>query len=457
MLIKVVLLLAIVSLSLASVLDLASFKPPFDEVDLSGGRAVNEYWRTSGTAEVMKNFIRLTPDRQSKRGSVWTKKKMGSNSLATTIKFRISGQGKNFYGDGVGVWFSDTAFWSEGDLHGGQESFKGLAIVFDTFKNTESLSTHRDVTVLVNDGQKSYELLKENVQGCNTNPQARYHNERADFQATDASRALIIIQGTKLSIQVDARNNGEWQDCVDQYQMPELASDWLFDSYMGLTASTGQLGDNHDIISVTTDTDIRRGEAIVNAEKRIVEGGSKVLPGARLFPQNPNGPVEARLLKIENALNEVMRSLENVDLEMEHFGVDTEEKLKNIIGKLSKREDDAERRLEVIEGIVRDQVEHHVVSHIEDRLADHEAGIKADLQETVNDIADHIDRQVDTMEKHKDDTATYVRDAAETIAGNLDGAGGSWKMPFYFLLLVVLASMGAGFYYFQQFKKKHFL
>jgi mannose-binding lectin 2 len=455
--IKVCLLLAFLGVSLATILDPASFKPPFDDVDVSGGRVVNEYWRSSGTAEVMKNFVRLTPDRQSKRGSLWMKQKLASPNIVTTVKFRISGQGKNFYGDGVGVWFTDSAFWSEGDLHGGQANFKGVAIIFDTFKNTESLSNHRDVTVLVNDGQKSIELMKEDVQGCNTNPAARYHNERADFQATDASRALITIQGNKLSIQVDARNNGEWQECVDQYEIPELAVDWLTNSYMGITASTGQLGDNHDIISVSTDTDTRRGAAVVSAEKRIVEGGAKVLPGARLFPQNPNGPVEARLLKIENAINDILKSMADVDLEMEHFGVDTEEKLKNIIGKLSKREDEAERRLEVIEGIVRDQVEHHVVSHIEDRLADHEAGIKADLQETVNDIADHIDRQVDSMEKHKDDTASYVRDAAETLAGNLDGAGGSWKMPFYFLLVVVLASVGAGFHYFQQFKKKHFL
>ncbi len=452
---QLLVVLVVLGYSLGAVLESGSFNGPFEDVDQSGNRVINQHWRTGGTAEVMKNFIRLTPDRQSKRGSLWMKSRLSNPNIATTVKFRISGQGKNFFGDGIGIWFSETAFYNEGDLHGGQETFKGVAIIIDTFKNTENIGSHRDVTVLINDGEKSYELMKQDVIGCNTTPTARYHNERADFQVTDASRALIIVEGNHLKIQMDARNTGEWQECVD-IDLP-LSSDWLVNSFMGVTASTGQLGDNHDILSVTSDTDVRRGASLVQQEKRIIESGVKVLPTAKLFVPNPNGPVEARLLKIENAINDIMIRMEKFDLEVDHFGVDTEEKLKNIIGKLSKREDEAERRIDVIENIVREQVEHHVVSHIEDRLADHEAGIKADLQETVNDIADHIDRQVDNIERHKDEVGTYVKETADAVLGNISGAGGSWKLPFYFLLILVIGSMGAGFHYFQQFKKKHFL
>lgn len=223
---------------------------------------------------------------------------------------------------------------------------------------------------------------------------------------------------------------------------------------MGVTAATGQLADNHDIISVTTDTDVTQGDVVVRSERRIVESGAKVA-NSQLFAVQPNGPIENRLQKIETALNDILNRMATLDLEMEHFGVGTEEKLRNIVGKLSKREDESERRIEVIEGIVRQQVEHHVVSHIEDRLADHEAGIKADLQETVNDIADHIDRQVDTIEKHKEQVGSFVVNEAEKILGSMGGGG--WKMPFYFLLILVLGGLGSGYYYFQQFKKKHFL
>ena len=456
MLIRVAVAIAFLAYVISAKLESGSFQGPFEEVDQVGNRVVSKHWRTSGTAEVNKNFIRLTPDRQSKRGSVWMKSKLSNPNIATTVKFRISGQGKNFFGDGIGIWFSDTAFWNEGDLHGGQESFKGIAVIIDTFKNTENISLHRDVSVLINDGQKTYETMKHVVTGCNTTPTPRYHNERADFQVTDASRILIAVEGTLLKIQIDARNTGEWQECVDM-NISELASDWLVNSYMGITASTGQLGDNHDIISVSSDTDVRKGVAFMAQEKRILESGNKIAPVTNIFPSNPNGPVEARLLKIEKAINDIMLNMDKLGLEIDHFGVDTDEKIKNIIGKLSKREDEAERRLDVIEHIVREQVEHHVVSHIEDRLADHEAGIKADLQETVNDIADHIDRQVDVIERHKDEVGTYVKETADNVLGNLSGSGGAWKVAFFFQL-VLFVVVAAGLYHqIVKIKKSHFL
>ncbi len=68
--------------------------------------------------------------------------------------------GKNFYGDGIGLWIVQDPYYTEGNLHGYQENFVGVGIIFDTFKNTENIAAHRDVTVLINDGEKvpSYSL-----------------------------------------------------------------------------------------------------------------------------------------------------------------------------------------------------------------------------------------------------------------------------------------------------------
>lgn len=41
---------------------------------------------------INENFIRLTPDRQSKRGTVWSRASLNNGEWVTTIKFRISGQ-----------------------------------------------------------------------------------------------------------------------------------------------------------------------------------------------------------------------------------------------------------------------------------------------------------------------------------------------------------------------------
>ena len=90
-------------------------------------------------------------------------------NLFANLKFRISGQGKNFFGDGIALWIVQNSFYVEGNLHGFQEKFQGVGIIFDTFRNTETLNVHRDVTVLVNDGERTFEAMTSEVQGCNAN------------------------------------------------------------------------------------------------------------------------------------------------------------------------------------------------------------------------------------------------------------------------------------------------
>ncbi len=168
-----------------------NFQPPYQDVDNSGERLASRHWRSSGVTVVNTNFIRLTPDRQSKKGALWSRKAVGVSTFSSILKFRISGQGKNFYGDGIGFWVTQHGYYSEGNLHGSEEKFVGVGIIFDTFKNTENLAAHRDVTILINNGEQTLDLMTKDVQGCNAN--FRYHADRADFSVTDASRAKVTI------------------------------------------------------------------------------------------------------------------------------------------------------------------------------------------------------------------------------------------------------------------------
>ena len=182
-------------LSTAEKLEQLSFKAPFEDTDVAGQRLVGNGWKTSGTTVVNKNFIRLTPDRQSKKGSVWSKRSLGVDAFSTILQFRISGQGKNFFGDGIALWFTQTSYHADGIIHGFAEKFVGVGVIFDTFKNTENLAAHRDVTVLINNGDKTYELMTKDVLGCSA--KVRYHAGRDDFSVTDSSRAKIVVQGKR--------------------------------------------------------------------------------------------------------------------------------------------------------------------------------------------------------------------------------------------------------------------
>ena len=62
---------------------------------------------------------------QSKKGALWSREPLSVPSFSSIIKFRISGKGKNFFGDGIAIWFVQQSFYEEGELHGFQEQFIG--------------------------------------------------------------------------------------------------------------------------------------------------------------------------------------------------------------------------------------------------------------------------------------------------------------------------------------------
>ena len=111
---------AVLAMVSSTKLTLHSFEPPFKEVDGSGDRIINKFWRSSGhsgtsrhlpfsslqsslplaslssshdSIVVHSNFIRLTPDRQSKRGAIWSTKPLGVDAWSGLLSFRISGHG----------------------------------------------------------------------------------------------------------------------------------------------------------------------------------------------------------------------------------------------------------------------------------------------------------------------------------------------------------------------------
>ena len=104
---------------------------PFTKFDNDGIRTYPG-WKLGGHAALQENFLRLTNDRQSKRASVWCGTRLGLDDWSTTFRFRISGQGKRLFGDGLALWYTNKETHQDGDLHGFTNTFTGFGIIFDT-------------------------------------------------------------------------------------------------------------------------------------------------------------------------------------------------------------------------------------------------------------------------------------------------------------------------------------
>lgn len=351
---------------------------------------------------VNNNFIRLTPDRQSKKGSLWSRKSLNTNAISAILKFRISGSGKNFFGDGIALWFVQQGYYTEGTLHGFQEKFKGVGIIFDTFKNTETADQHRDVTILINDGKKTFEVMTKDVKGCNTN--IRYHAERADFSVTDASRAKIIINGTNLIVAIDGKNTGSFTECVNLNDLDVPGgSDWLKSAYIGISATTGQLADNHDIISLS-----------VYSDHEVME--KEAASPKTYFDEAPNLDNDERMKRLENAVNALISKLEYFDHHIEHELASITDDIDNMINKLQKREGDTEAKVENLEDIVKREVE----GTLDKRMAKMEENLKGNMNKKITKLESTIDQKITTGGQDKNASYNY------------------WKLAFWIVTIVLI-------------------
>jgi mannose-binding lectin 2 len=351
---------------------------------------VNETWTYGGHAEAKKHFVRLTTDRQSKRGYLWQTEPVNRDTLSLVLTFRISGRGSRWFGDGIGLWFTNHASFQSGDNHGFTDRFHGVGVVVDTFVNPEHRGGHKDVSVQVNDGTKTLDQLNDEPrQGCDS--AVRYNENAATFDPVHSiSRLKVKIERQKLAVEIDAGSTGRWIACYET-TLP-LNADWLRTSTIGITGATGALADNHDVIRFEAFSDFTDTTVGLVDSETIMHTVSK---DYKKWMDSPNCGADCLIAVLQ-------KELANFRVEAEHRFTDLKEKTENTVSKLKKQELENERRV-------------------------------AEIEEKTGDL---IDRHVEAAHDAFGKTVEYK--ITKELNANPSGAG--WKTPF--LLLSVVLGVG---------------
>ena len=121
-------------------------------------------------------------------------------------------------------------------------------------------STHKDIYLLTNDGDSELDIHSP-LAGCRAN--YRWFEKREDFSVKDYAIARVSYNsGTnKLKVEIDGANTNYFVECFDT-ELPH--GQFLAGSHIALSATTGQLADNHDILAVDTAS---YGTMIVNDDE----------------------------------------------------------------------------------------------------------------------------------------------------------------------------------------------
>uniref|UniRef100_A0A672YYK2 Lectin, mannose-binding 2-like b n=1 Tax=Sphaeramia orbicularis TaxID=375764 RepID=A0A672YYK2_9TELE len=205
------------------------------------GFSSSSQWDLMGTAMVTPDYVRLTPDLQSRQGAVWSRVPCYLRDWELKVHFKISGQGKkNFNGDGLALWLTKERM-QNGPVFGNMNQFTGLGIFVDTYPNIDKSHDRAFpyISVMLGNGTLTYDHDRDGrtteLGGCT----AIARNSIYD------TFLLIRYVKNRLTVMTDVEGKQEWKDCADITGL-RLPLGYFF----GASSATGDLSDNHDIISM---------------------------------------------------------------------------------------------------------------------------------------------------------------------------------------------------------------
>ncbi|KAH9919064.1 legume-like lectin [Amylocystis lapponica] len=210
---------------------------PYIDQDLQ-----NRWWDFGADTYVNTNkHIRLTRARPSQMGWLWSRVPLTASNWIVEVEFKVSGETSHLYGDGLAIWLTTTRA-QPGPVFGSVDNFQGLGVFLDTYANSRHSYSFPRVVGMLGDGSTSYDQPHD---GENTNIGACSANYRRTNVATKLK--ITYLKDTYLNVQVQYKAWDEWTDCftVQGISLPSAP-------YLGFSAMTGDVSDNHDIISVST-------------------------------------------------------------------------------------------------------------------------------------------------------------------------------------------------------------
>ncbi|XP_004579517.1 protein ERGIC-53 [Ochotona princeps] len=199
------------------------------------------FWTHAGNAIPSSDQIRIAPSLKSQRGSVWTKTKAAFENWEVEVTFRVTGRGR-IGADGLAIWYTENQ-GLEGPVFGSADMWNGVGIFFDSFDN-DGKKNNPTIVIIGNNGKIQYDHQNDGIGQALASCQRDFRNKPYPVQAK-----IVYYQKT-LIVMI---NNGFTPDKND-YEFCARVDNMIIPSqgYFGISAATGGLADDHDVLSFLT-------------------------------------------------------------------------------------------------------------------------------------------------------------------------------------------------------------
>uniref|UniRef100_A0A3P8Z8V3 L-type lectin-like domain-containing protein n=1 Tax=Esox lucius TaxID=8010 RepID=A0A3P8Z8V3_ESOLU len=185
--------------------------------------------------------VRITPSLRSQKGSVWSKNMVNFDSWEAEVTFRVSGRGR-MGADGLAIWFT-TAQGLDGPVYGAADKWNGIGIFFDSFDN-DGKKNNPAVMVVGNNGNLVYDHPNDGTTQALGTCLRDFRNKPYPVRAkiTYYKKTLMVLINNGFT---PDRDDYEFCTKVDNMVIPK-------EGYFGISAATGGLADDHDVLSFLT-------------------------------------------------------------------------------------------------------------------------------------------------------------------------------------------------------------
>ncbi|XP_047717962.1 protein ERGIC-53-like isoform X3 [Prionailurus viverrinus] len=197
------------------------------------------FWSHHGDAILGLEAVRLAPSMRNRSGAVWSRAPVPFSAWEVHVQMRVTGPGRRG-AQGMAVWYT-RGRGQVGSVLEGLASWDGIGILFDS--STEDTQNSPIIRVLASDAHTRYEPRGDAASGV-------LGSCRRDFRnLPNPLRVRITYWGQRLRVSLNSglTPNDLDEVCVDVGPLL-LAPGGFF----GVSAATGTLADDHDILSFLT-------------------------------------------------------------------------------------------------------------------------------------------------------------------------------------------------------------
>lgn len=259
----------------------------------------NKFWDFGADTIIDTNrHIRLTQDRPSQMGWLWSRLPLTAESFEILVEFNVDGHASHVSGDGMAIWLTQDRA-KPGPVFGSINYFTGLGIFFDTYPNSRHPYTFPRISVMQGNGVEAYENAKDGarqeIAGCSI-------DFRKANVATKAKLTHVKDVYTELSIHHNEWDH--WESCfkLDNITIP-------VNPYLGFSALTGEVSDNHDVVSIATSNIVYRNRTLQQIKEQKMQhfpekfGIKKPKPSRWSFGGNTKGRSEEEFARSSSGKN----------------------------------------------------------------------------------------------------------------------------------------------------------